>query len=96
MPTADDDESRILYGPGGLRIFVPYRKDRQPEDMRRGFPRYEPVLVWLGELEWSYYLAMEERRLPRDVHDYLLSELQLNWLESQRGLVESMRDDYTE
>ncbi|WP_442511520.1 hypothetical protein SH528x_003201 [Novipirellula sp. SH528] len=85
--------SRELHGPGGLRVSVPYRPQREPSDMQRDFPPYNPVLVWLDSYEWDYASVVRERGFRRDDGDRMLTDSQIDWLIDQDPTIRKMRDE---
>ncbi|MEO9592304.1 hypothetical protein [Rhodopirellula bahusiensis] len=86
----DVPDDRILDGPGDIRIVVPYKPPRTRSNLKADQPPFDPPLIWVSDYEGDYRTALRLRKIERDDRDYTFSERAMDWLESQREIVEDM------
>ena len=84
---------RILQGPEGVRIAVPYKPKHTRTDYQRDFPPFDPPLVWVSNFQGLYQEILRSREIVVDDRTYRFSETQMNWLDSQRETVKQMLKD---
>ena len=89
----DLPDDRVLHGPGGVRIAVPYKPPRRSEDIQRDFPPFDPPLVWVSNYEGEYREILRIGKIERDDHDYVFSLAQTDWFHSQCENIERMQNE---
>ena len=86
----DLPQERLLSGPGGIRLAVPYKRIRCSKDWERDFPEADPPVVWDSGYQGLYFPVFESGYIELGDRNHVLSDAQMEWLRSKEILVESM------
>ena len=86
---------RILRGPRGTKLLIPYRPVRRDSDLERDFPRFHSPIVVVAGYQGPYGLILQEGTIELgNDRAYKFSDTQMEWLKSKEALVESMLQEY--